>query len=300
MPPNGQSILIHHRYSGKIEPEPVFGERWLRWTYETALGRLALCLLVRRVFFSRWYGRRMNRVASARLIAPFIRAYAIDASEFAQPAESFRTFNDFFSRRLKAGVRPLPVDPRAVVFPADGRHLGFQDIGAAFQVYAKGQNMDLARLLGDSQLASRYERGTVVISRLCPLDYHRFHFPCDGRLGTSRLIPGPLNSVNPIALRRSLDYLLENKRIITPLDTRWCGRVTMVQIGATCVGTIVPTAVEGVVARGDELGYFRFGGSCVVTLFEPSRVVLDDDLLEQTAAGRELYAHLGDQMGRAV
>jgi phosphatidylserine decarboxylase len=300
MPTNGQPIEVFNRTTQRIEHEPVFGERWLRWTYETRAGMLALRVLVRRAVFSRYYGWRMNSRRSARLVAPFIQTYGIDTSEFAQPPESFRSFNEFFARRLKAGARPVAADPRAVVFPADGRHLGFQDIGIAFQIYAKGQYLNVAELLDDAEAGRRFARGTVVISRLCPIDYHRFHFPCEGRVGTSRLLPGPLCSVNPIAVRLSLDHLVRNKRLVTPIESRLCGLVMMVEVGATCVGSIVPTAVEGTVARGDEKGYFRFGGSCVITLFEPGRVVLDDDLLAHTATGRETYAHMGDQLGRVV
>ena len=293
----GALIVVHNRYSGATEQEPVFGERWLRWTYETAAGRATLALLVKRAWFSRVYGRRMSRPRSAARIGPFVERYRIDASEFADPVDTFASFNDFFARKLKPSARPVAADPGTVVFPADGRHLGFADGAAAGRVYAKGQWLDLRRLLGDDALARRFEHGSLVISRLCPIDYHRFHFPCAARASAPRLIPGSLFSVNPIALRRTLDYLLENKRVVSCLDAASCGLVVMVEIGATCVGSIDYTFLEGPVQKGEEKGAFRFGGSCVITLFEPGRVQLDADLVAQSAAGRELYAHMGDRMG---
>lgn len=297
MPPAGAPIEYCNRYTGRIESEPVYGERWLRWTYETVAGRLALACVVKRAWFSRIYGWRMRRPASVGLIRPFIARYHVDTSEFLEPVDSFGSFNAFFVRRLRPDARPVCAEADAVVFPADGRHLGFADVGAAEGIYVKGQRLDVAGLLRDHELGRRFARGVMVISRLCPLDYHRFHFPCDGRAGAPRWVPGHLLSVSPIALRRSLGALVENKRAITAIDVPGRGLVVMIEIGATCVGSIVHTQGAGVVRRGQEKGYFAFGGSCVVTLFEPGRVRLADDLLAHSLAGRELYARMGDRLG---
>lgn len=293
-------IEVFNRYTGKIEEEAVYGERWLRWTYATPAGRLALGLVVKRVWFSRWYGWRMSRASSAKRIAPFVRRYGLDASEFDRPLEAYASFNDFFSRGLMPGARPICAEADVISFPADGRHLGIARIGSEDRVYAKGQSLDLSALLGDRELARRFAGGALVISRLCPVDYHRFHFPCAGEYTGSHVIAGPLFSVSPIALRRRLDYLASNKRSVTVLEKSPAGGVVIIEIGATCVGSIVQTSGAGTVKRGAEKGMFRFGGSCVVTVFEPGRVLLADDLLSQTRDGRELYAHMGDSMGQVV
>jgi phosphatidylserine decarboxylase len=296
----GAPIAVFNRYTGRFEHEPVYGERWLRWTYETTPGRFALWLFVKRAWFSRYYGWRMSRPSSACRIAPFIQRYGVDVSEFQDPPESFRSFNAFFVRKLQVDARPVCADMDAVVFPADGRHLGFADVAATDGFYAKDQHFDVAALLADGELARRFERGAIVISRLCPLDYHRFHFPCAGRVGTPRLVNGPLYSVNPIALRQSVSLLAENKRVVTLIEETPAGLVAMVEVGATCVGSIVSTTPPGPVRRGDEKGYFQFGGSCVITLFEPGRVRLADDLLLHSANATEVYARMGDQMGTVV
>jgi phosphatidylserine decarboxylase len=300
MSTSGQPIEVLNRYTGAVETEQIYGDRWLRWTYETAAGRLALALAVRRAVFSRFFGWRMSRPASRAKIAPFIRDYGLDPAEFADPAESYGSFNDFFSRRLRAGARPVCAGAGMVAFPADGRHLGIADVAAADRFYAKGQRFDLEGLVGDAGLAQRFAGGAMVISRLCPVDYHRFHFPVGGRAGAPVVIDGPLYSVSPVALRRRLDYLVQNKRARTLVETREVGGVLIFEIGATCVGTIVHTAGAGEVQRGDEKGYFRFGGSCVITLFERGRVRLAADLGAAAAAGRELYARVGDCMADAV
>lgn len=294
--PADEPIRFFHRYTGRVETEAIYGEGWLRWTYGTQPGRLALHAAAKRAWFSRWYGRRMNRPDSARRIAPFIAQYGLDPAEFADPPESFRTFNEFFFRRLKPGARPVNPDPRAVVFPADGRHLAVPDVSRAAEFYVKGQRLDLRRLVAADELAVQFAGGAAVLSRLCPVDYHRFHFPVTGRATAPSPINGWLCSVNPIALRRSLDILVENRRWLTLVETPGLGLVVMLEIGATNVGSVEYTFVPGAVKRGQEKGFFRFGGSAVLTLFQPGRVKLADDLLAQSAQQRELYAHMGDVM----
>jgi phosphatidylserine decarboxylase len=291
-------IKFFNRYTGRLEQELVYGAAWMRWTYCNPFGRLALEALVKRPFFSRWYGWRMDRPGSRSKVLPFISNFGLDVNEFADPPESFRTFNDFFYRRLKPGVRPVDADPAAVVFPADGRHLGFADVSQVDGVFVKGQRFDLTRLLGNAELAARYARGAIVLSRLCPVDYHRFHFPLAGRASETHRLNGPLYSVNPIALRRNLGYLWENRRTLTILETETCGSVLVLEIGATNVGSIVQTyRPKATVEKGEEKGYFRFGGSSTLLLFEPGRVRLATDLAEQSRNQCELYARVGDRLG---
>src|ERR1044072_4994436 len=123
-----EPIQFFHRYTGGIETENVYGDRVLRWTYGNPLGHLSLHALVKRAAFSRWYGRRMDTPASRAKVAAFIFSYKIAAEEFAEKPESYRTFNEFFYRKLKTSARPIDPDPRTAVFPADGRHLGFSDV----------------------------------------------------------------------------------------------------------------------------------------------------------------------------
>ena len=240
----------------------------------------------------------MARPASRSLVAPFIEEFGLDASEFADPQESFKSFNEFFIRRLKPEARPFDPDPEAATFPCDGRHLGFPDISEITSVFVKGQRFSLASLLGSSELSNRFARGSLVLSRLCPTDYHRFHFPAAGIPSTSSLINGALFSVSPIALRRNLSYLWQNKRMITELETSRFGTIVMIDIGATNVGSISQTFTPGEkINRGDERGYFSFGGSSTITLFEEGTITLADDLVQQTSHQTELYAPMGSLLG---
>lgn len=292
-------IVYFDRYQNTTCTEKVYGDKYLRWTYRTLAGRLALAAIVKRIWFSRWYGWRMDRPGSREKIAPFIEKYDLNADEFMRRPDEFASFNEFFYRTLKPEARPIDADPSSVVFPADGRHLCIPDLSRNDGLMVKGEMFDLESLLGDADLAKGIANGSLLLSRLCPVDYHRFHFPAAGTPGPSQLINGPLYSVNPIALCQNINILATNKRALTILETESLGRVLLLEIGATCVGGICQTYAENSnVAKGDEKGYFRFGGSSTITIFEPGRVLFDDDLLESSEQQRELYARVGDHMGK--
>jgi len=297
-----------HRAKKTVETEQVYGERWLRLAYENPVGRFAVWLFVRRAAFSHFYGWRMNRPFSVTKVFPFIVAYNIDVDEFAKSAFAFKTFNEFFYRALKPGARPIAPGENVAVLPADGRHLVFPDLDAADGFYVKGGRFTLADLLGEAglppeqrALAPRFAGGAMLISRLAPVDCHRFHFPVGGRAGTPQLIRGTLYSVHPIALRRQLRSLVENRRMVTLVESAAFGTIAMIEIGATAVGRIRQTFVpDRDVAKGEEKGLFAFGGSCVITLFARGRIRFDGDLVEQSAQHRETYAKMGERFGIAV
>ena len=300
-----EPIRFYHRYHRRVETEKIFGEKWLRFAYERPLGRLFVWALARRRVFSLYYGRKMNKAVSSLQVLPFIAKYDIDADEFAKSPFDYKTFNEFFYRALKPESRPIAPGENVAVFPADGRHLAFPDVDAADGFYVKGAKFTLAELLGEDAtpadqrlLTERFSGGAMLISRLCPVDYHRFHFPVAGTPDGPRVINGWLYSVSPIALRRNVRYLVENKRAITLLDSPAFGTVGLIEVGATNVGSIKQSFVPGrAVAKGVEKGFFAFGGSCVITLFERGRIRFDADLVAQSAQQIETYARMGDHLG---
>ena len=293
-----EEIRYMHRYKGCMETELVLGDRWLKIIYASPLGRLPLWLAIKRAWFSKWYGKKMSRPESKSRIAPFVEEFQVDEEELAEPVENHSCFNDFFIRKLKKEARPICEGPDEIAFPADGRHLGFQRISETSSIFVKGQNFDLPSLFGSQELAKPYEKGSLVISRLCPVDYHRFHFPVDGFVSKPELINGPLYSVNPIALKKNISILWKNKRYLNFCDSPQVGRVAQFLVGATCVGSVTLTAdLPCEVRKGEEFGYFSFGGSTVLTLFEENKVALSNDLLECSSRCIELYARMGDEMG---
>lgn len=296
-----EPVLYFNRYTQQIETEAIYGEDFVRWAYENPLGKLTTALFIKRAFFSKWYGWRMNRPASREKIAPFLARYHVSTEEMLEAPGTFPHFNAFFSRKLKPGARPIAAESDSLIFPADGRHFVIPDIAASDGIFVKGIRFDLTSLLRDAALAEKFKQGSMIISRLCPVDYHRFHFPCDGTPDVPRFINGSLYSVSPIALRQHPTLLWENKRCITSLQTESMGQVLLLEVGATCVGTIVHTHPSGQAAqKGDEKGHFLFGGSCFITIFEEGKIKFANDLLEQSAQGHEVYARMGDVAGYAV
>jgi len=216
-------------------------------------------------------------------IAKFIAFHQLDMSEVLRPLEEFKNFNEFFYRELKPGARPCsaPENPLIIVSPADCRSVVFNQMDAATKIWVKGREFSIKRLLGDAypEDVERYTNGALGIFRLAPQDYHRFHVPVDGVMGTPKTIEGEYYTVNPMAIRSTLDVYGENVRVVIPIDSIAHGRVMVICVGAMMVGSTVITRKGGEnVKRAEELGYFKFGGSTLLLLFEPGHMRFDDDL----------------------
>lgn len=296
-------IRFVDRSSGKVDSEKVYMRWALSLMYGNSTGARVfafffLPLLARLPFLSRFYGFMQRRPQSKKKVKPFIATFGVDATEFADPVESFRSFDEFFIRKLKLEVRPIDGHADRAVLPADGRYLVCPKINRASGFYVKGQKFDLEAFLSDDALARRFHEGSMVIARLCPTDYHRFHFPVAGHASQARLIHGDLYSVNPMALRKRLSILCENKRMMTEIQTKRFGHVLMMEIGATCVGTIHQTYFpDRHVEKGEEKGYFSFGGSSIVLLFEKHRISFDEDLVRNSFNHIETKGLFGTSLG---
>ena len=296
-------IAYIDRVTREKKKEKIYGGFFIELLYGTGLlSRLCslflLPLFARVPLLSRIYGRFQKSSLSRAKVRPFISSFAIDSSEFLEPVESFRSFNDFFIRKLKPSARPYAQQESQVILPADGRYLVYPDISAVDGFLIKGKKFQLEALLGDAQLSQRYKNAGMVIARLCPVDYHRFHFPCQCTPDKGRLINGPLYSVNPIALKKNINYLSENKRMLTLLDTERFGQILYIEVGATYCGSIVETYTPGkTYAKGDEKGYFEFGGSCLIVLFEAGTIRFDQDLIDNTSQKIETRGLLGQSLG---
>jgi phosphatidylserine decarboxylase len=281
------------RRTEQLHVEDVYGGGVLRYLYSGSFLSKIFLFLSSLPIVSYCYGLLQKWSWSARKVGPFIEKYGIDASEFEKT--HFTSFNDFFIRKLKPEARPVVPDTNRLAMPADGRYFVYPHFE---QFRVKGKDFSIRTFLDDEQLAERYENGSMAIARLCPIDYHRVHFPCDGVASPPRPIDGTYYSVSPIALAKRLSILAENKRVVTEIQSEQFGRVLFIEIGATCVGSIHQTFNQAeAVRKGDEKAYFDFGGSCVVLLFEEGRVSFDPDLIENTRRGLETFAHFGDSLG---
>lgn len=243
-------------------------------------------------------GKKYDDPASVSQIESFISFHQLDMSEVLLPIERFRNFNEFFYRALKPDARPCsaPDDPKVITSPADSRSVVFDTMDDATRIWVKGRDYSVEKLLGDAYPldAKRYRNGALGIFRLAPQDYHRFHIPVDGVLGTPKLIEGEYYTVNPMAIRSALDVYGENVRVVVPIDSVAHGRVMYICIGAMMVGSTVITRKAGQkVKRAEELGYFKFGGSTVLLLFESGAMNFDDDLIANSSGALEtLVRHI--------
>ena len=295
------SIELFNIQTGKLEKENVCAEKFMRFLYESQLGKLATFSLFKRIFFSRLCGVWADSTRSKKTILNFIADNKIDISEFKNPPSAYKTFNDFFTRELVDGMRPLAEsdNKNAVSFPSDGRHLLIENITKSQTFYAKGIRFNLAKFLGDEKLAKRFENGSMLISRLAPVDYHRFHYPISGEIVARKEINGKLFSVSPIALSKRLSIFWENKRIVNLIESQQFGICAFVEIGATNVGSIVNFGKLGdVVERGSQAGMFRFGGSCVITIFpQGNSISWNESLKKYSPQSIECYARVNQLAG---
>lgn len=287
------------RQTGEVVQERIFSEHALRWFYEDPLGSRVFEVLLNRPGFCWLYGKIQDLPGSRRKIPEFVATHGIPVDEAEYPLSAYETFNDFFARRLKPQARPFALDPRVFACPADGKVLVFPALEAGTRVPIKGASLTISALLESQAAAKPYVGGSALVIRLAPYDYHRFHFPDGGVPHAARPIKGRYHSVSPIALAKVPDLFCRNKREATEFISENFQRLCYVEVGALCVGTIVQRYLPGVrVSKGDEKGYFRFGGSTVVLLFEPGAIVFDDDLVRDSAAGMEVHVLAGSGIGR--
>lgn len=266
--------------------------RGLRLLYRTAPGRLALKLLAGRGV-SRLCGRFLDSPLSRPLIAPFVRKHHIRLEDY-QPQE-YRDFNAFFTRPIRPELRPFPQDPAALTAPCDGL-LSVYPIVDGVVVPVKQSAYTIERLLDGDPVAAAYRGGLCLVFRLCVDHYHRYCYLDSGKKGENRFIPGRLHTVRPIALA-AYPVFTENCREYTVLETEHFGPVVQVEVGAMLVGKIVNHHGAGPIVRGQEKGFFQYGGSTIVVLLPPDRAELSPALLRRAQDGEEIPVRMGQSLG---
>ncbi|XP_004230535.1 phosphatidylserine decarboxylase proenzyme 2 isoform X2 [Solanum lycopersicum] len=250
-------------------------------------------------------GKKMDTAESAKEIPNFIEFFKdqINMDEVKYPLEQFKTFNEFFIRELKPGARPIAFVERddIAVCAADCRLMAFNSVADSIRCWIKGRKFSIQGLLNET-CSSEFVNGSLVIFRLAPQDYHRFHFPVSGTIEKFLELPGCLYTVNPIAVNsKYCNVFTENKRVVSIISTEHFGKVAFVAIGATMVGSINFSKKEGdYVKKGDEFGYFSFGGSTVICVFEKDSIRIDEDLLENSGRSLETLVTVGMQLGVSV
>lgn len=294
-----KEIEYVNRDTEKIEIEKVPGEKFLKFLYYNPFGTLSLEAVVKKKFLSTWYGKKMDSPKSCEMIEKFVNEHGINLNESIKGLKDFTSFNDFFIRELKPGARKIDYDEDVLVSPADGKIIVIENMHDSSKFFLKGEEFTLKEFFKDEALAEKYQGGIMAIIRLAPVDYHRFHFPADGKISKSREIEGYYYSVSPHAIRKNFRIFCENKREYSILSTEKFGDICISEIGATMVGGIKQTyKPDTVVEKGEEKGYFYFGGSTVIMFIEKDRVEIDRDILENSINGIETKIFMGDRIGK--
>lgn len=292
-------IKFINRSDKSIEIERPPGEELLNFLYHNPFGEKLILPIAKQKFISKWYGKVMDKPSSKKRIEPFVKSLNIDMTEAQKNIDEFESFNDFFYRKLKPGVRTIE---NGLVSPGDGKILAFENISEINTFFVKGKKFTLKEFLLNDELSEEHANSSMVILRLAPNDYHRYHFPYDGIPTQPEKIDGVYYSVSPISLNKKFtEVFSQNKKEICKLRTTDRGEILIIPVGATMVGSLNSTfESDSLVKKGEEMGYFAFGGSSVVLLFNSNSFELDTDLIENTKNKLETYVKMGEKIGTVI
>ena len=329
-------LLIFDREAGVVVKEeiPSYIKSGMELLYRSRGGRLVNSLARTQRTLKQLtvkHGKKMDSTKSASGIPVFVHTHHLNLSEVEKPVSEYSTFNNFFYRKLKPGVRSCeaPDDDNVCVSAADCRLMCLDSVDEAKRVWIKGRHFSISEMLGaadkDGKLSAQFNGGSMAIFRLAPQDYHRWHWPVSGKVQARTPIDGEYNTVNPLAVRKDVDVFTENKRSICPLDSPQFGLVVLIAVGASMVGSInfVSCRCAGVdhnppegenrrncqdgkcvagdtVRRFDEHGYFAFGGSTCIVLFRPGVIAFDADIRRNSEKSMETLVKVGRRIGVAT
>lgn len=292
-----KKIRVYNRQTGETEFENTYKGGGLHFLYKTDLGKALTSSILNKRLISKLYGRAVRSRQSTSMIKKFIKNYNIDVSEIKHPISSFRCFNDFFIRELKENARPIEKDPQALIAPADSRLFVF-DLASRPNLPVKGYWYLLNELIKDKKLAKEYSDGWCFIYRLAPCDYHRYCYIDNGFHDRVKRIRGVLHSVNPVALSSINNLISKNYRVLTVLNTEHFGTVLHLEVGALLVGEIVNINKNAhSFVRGEEKGWFEYGGSTIIQIFKKDVIMPDTDIIKNSLKGTECLVKMGEKTG---
>ncbi len=288
-----KDILYYDRKTCELRKEIVLGDSFLKWAYQRMSGQLLSPIIFNKSWFTKILGYYFDSKYSVSRIQPTIDSLNINSEEFEKNIEKFTSFNDFFYRKLKNNARPFENSNKIIVSPADGRILVYENCDNNIKLNVKGANCNIKDLFEENNLP--FECDNIAVIRLCPSDYHRFHFPCDGVISETIKIEGKYHSVNPMALDKINNVFCINKREYAILETSTTTLVIM-EVGAFGVSGIEQTYKSGKIQKMDEKGYFKFGGSTVILFFKKDTIKFSKDLLENSKKGYETFIQVGETL----
>ncbi len=270
-----------------------------RFLYETIPGRIILRLLISPAI-SKITGCFLDSFLSIPLIKPFFKAATINPSDYEN--EKYRCFNDAFTRRIRKSLRPIDLRRNALIAPCDGM-LSIYSINSNRVLPIKHSHYSINDLVDFSKHPngdnSNFKDGYCLVFRLGVENYHRYSYIDDCILKKTYRIDGKLHTVRPIALRH-YPVFTENSREISILETRNFGEVLEIEVGAMFVGKIVNNHSDGIHKKGEEKGFFKYGGSTIVLLLNPNAATLNEELLSSINSTKEFPVKLGECIGLSL
>lgn len=264
----------------------------LNFLYNTCLGRCLLRILCQPAI-SRICGKIMDSKVSLLLIPGFVKRNGIDLSEYI--SDDFKCFNEFFSRRIKPGLRDFAEGEDKLCAPCDGL-LSIYKINDLTVLPVKQSHYSISDLLEDGELASEFYDGYCLVFRLCVNHFHRYAYFDSGKKRENVFIPGMLHTVRPVALRK-YPVFVRNSREYTVLDTNHFKKAVQVEVGALLVGKIVNEHGIYEYKRGEEKGHFEYGGSTVIVLLKEESVHFLNEFEEIIDTGIEKNVKMGTMIG---
>lgn len=267
----------------------------MRFLYHTAVGRLLL-----RIVSARWLSALVGKFLSSRpsklFIRRFVRKNNINTEDYI--LTDVRSFNDFFTRKIRDGLRPVSDDPCDLVAPCDASLSAYR-VSAGTVIPVKQSEYTVSSLLGGDEICKRYDDGICLVFRLGVDNYHRYCYIDNAEKGENVFIKGVLHTVRPIALG-VYPVFIRNCREYTVMQTENFGTVTQVEVGALLVGKIRNHHGKATVRRGEEKGMFLYGGSTVVLLLEKDRAAVPDEYFAATSRGEEIPVRMGEPVGKRI
>lgn len=260
--------------------------------YKTLIGSVILAFATRKTV-SKVSSIYMNSKFSKKNIGKFIEKNKIDMTDY--PKRDYMSFNDFFTRKIIKAKRPISKIAEDVISVADSKLLVYK-IDNNTEMCIKEKKYTVKDLLRDKELSKEYKNGICLVFRLTVDDYHRYCFIDDGTLVDNKKINGILHTVGPIAFRK-YKVFKENQREYSIVETKNFGKVIQMEVGALMVGKIVNHDKKKF-KRGEEKGYFLFGGSTIVVLFKENAVKIDEDILKNSKRGIETRVKFGETIGK--
>lgn len=264
----------------------------LTFLYKTIPGRFFLKLLTKRAV-SKACGAFLDSQLSAFLIQGFVKKNNITIEDY--ETDNIKTFNQFFRRKIKEGLRPFDMNENNLCAPCDGL-LSIWNIKEETVIPVKQSQYTLERLLQNKELAKEYDGGLCLVFRLCVNHYHRYAYVDSGKKSENIFLPGILHTVRPIALECS-PVFTENCREYTVIENPVFGKLVQMEVGAMLVGRIVNHEGQGFAERGKEKGFFEYGGSTIIVLVKRGTVEINQQILEASQKGIEIPVRMGQVIG---